>query len=161
MKMRSDQGKNVDGKTINELCQYLNIVKERSSPYHPEGNGLAERAIGSVKSLISVICESRNMSETDWDLIIYEAVLAHNSTVNKSLKYTPFMCQFSNNSRLPVDSLMGIKTNHDEKLNGKLIMDNANSNIAEAKLQHKSQHNKTCLVNQFEIGQEVMLKRNF
>ena len=35
----SDQGKNVDGKIIRDLCKKLNITKIHSSPYHPEGNG--------------------------------------------------------------------------------------------------------------------------
>ena len=59
--LRSDQGQNVDGNVIKELCGNLEIKKTRSSPYHPEGNGAAERAIGSIKTLMSLMCESRKI----------------------------------------------------------------------------------------------------
>ena len=161
VKLRSDQGKNVDGNVINDLCKYLAIVKERSSPYHPEGNGLAERAIGSVKSLVSVICESRNIPVLDWDLVIYEAVLAHNTAVNKSLKYSPFMCMFGENGQLPVDNFMGIKSSISDKLDRKIVMNDAKANLFDATQQYKKQYDKTCHQNNFTIGQEVMLKRNY
>ena len=41
----SDQGSNVDGKVIHNLCSSLGISKIHSSPYHPEGNGNAERYV--------------------------------------------------------------------------------------------------------------------
>ena len=160
--LRSDQGRNVDGNIINELCEQLAILKKRSSPYHPEGNGLAERSIGSIKSLVSVICESRKLPVTDWDTVIHEAVLAHNNTVNKSLKYSPFMCMFGNNGQLPVDNFMGIKSNElSEKLDRNVVMEDAKANMKEAAIQHKKQYDKNCHQNNFTVGQEVMLKRNF
>ena len=33
----SDQGRNVDGSLVNQLCKNLNITKLHSSPYHPQG----------------------------------------------------------------------------------------------------------------------------
>ena len=48
----SDQGRNVDGNVIKNLCEMYDIKKLRSSPYHPEGNGMAERSIGSIKTLL-------------------------------------------------------------------------------------------------------------
>ena len=45
----SDQARNIDGVIINALCKDLDIEKRRSSPYHPEGNGQAERRVQTVK----------------------------------------------------------------------------------------------------------------
>ena len=161
VKLRSDQGANVNGKVIHNLCDYLGIVKEKSSPFHPERNGLAERSIESVKSLVSVICESRSISVHDWDLVIYEAVLAHNNTMNKSLKYSPFLCMFADHAQLPVDNYMGLKEANKQKLSGKIIRQDANINLQEAKIQYKEQHDKKAVVNTYSVGQEVMMKRNF
>ena len=45
----SDQGRNVDGSLINGLCHRLGISKLRSSPYHPQGDGQAERSVETFK----------------------------------------------------------------------------------------------------------------
>ena len=39
----TDQGQQVDGEEINEMCEEYGIKKKRSSPYHPEGDGISER----------------------------------------------------------------------------------------------------------------------
>ena len=39
----SDQGRNVDGALIRELCAKYGITKLHSNAYHPEGDGDAER----------------------------------------------------------------------------------------------------------------------
>ena len=39
----SDQGRNVDGVLVKELCAKYGITKLHSSAYHPEGDGEAER----------------------------------------------------------------------------------------------------------------------
>ena len=44
----SDQARNVDGEVVNMICKQLGMDKRRSSPYHPEGNGQAERSVQSV-----------------------------------------------------------------------------------------------------------------
>jgi len=85
---------------IKELCENLEIKKTRSSPYHPEGNGSAERAIGSIKTLVSLMCESRKINIEEWDILIHEAVLAHNTRTNKSLQFPPFACMFGDNGRI-------------------------------------------------------------
>ena len=80
-----------------------------------------------------------------WCLEVHEddkKVLAHNNTVNKSLKYSPFLCMFADRAQLPVDNYMGLKEANKQKLSGKIIRQDANINLQEAKIQYKEQHDK-------------------
>ena len=44
----SDQGSSIDGGKFREFCRSLGIEKKRTTPYHPETDGMAERNIGMV-----------------------------------------------------------------------------------------------------------------
>ena len=158
--MRSDQGRNVDGAVINELCNMLEIRKDRSTPYHPEGNGLAERSIGSVKTIVRLISEGRKIDRESWDRVIHEAVLAHNARVNKSMKHSPFSCLFGVEARLPVDNFMGIQDDR-KRVDQDLVRNDARYNIAESNIAYKEQFDKNCRINDIVPGQEVMIKRNY
>ena len=47
----SDQGSNVDGSVLNEICSKFGIEKRRTTAYHSQGNGFAEQSIRNVKEL--------------------------------------------------------------------------------------------------------------
>ena len=47
------------------LLQEIGAEKRRSSPYHCEGDGLAERSIQSVKTLIRCLVAERNLRKSD------------------------------------------------------------------------------------------------
>ena len=58
----SDQGSNVDGEVMRELCDEWGIEKRRSSAYHSQGNGLAERNIRNVKEILRCVLHDRKLS---------------------------------------------------------------------------------------------------
>ena len=78
---QSDQGSNVelDGNMVRKMCEDLAIKKLRSSSNHPAGNGSAERAIGSLKTILRSICLSRSITIDRWDEVLPEAVLHFNT----------------------------------------------------------------------------------
>ena len=84
------------------LCSDLKIEKRHSSPYH-QGNSTSERTIGTIKSRVSLMLNSRKMAMSDWDLVLQEAVLYINYQVNSTLKYSPFMLTYGSNARTPVE----------------------------------------------------------
>jgi len=87
----SDQGGNVSGDLIKQLCRLLNIQKIRTTPYHPEGNGKAERTIGTVKRLLrSMIGElGRN-----WPNLLQGVLFAIRSAECRTTGYTPHCLLF-------------------------------------------------------------------
>ena len=154
----SDQGHNVDGKDIRDLCSRLGIKKLRSSPYHPQGNGSAERSIGTIKAILRAMCVSRNLPITDWDLLLPEALLAANNLTNKSSKHSAFSTMFGSHARLPIDNRFGVDKIGSE-IDRDAIRKNAELNRKEARSSYKKQHDKNTSVNEFQVGQAVLLKR--
>ena len=53
LELLSDQGPQFVGKVITQLCQNLNIDKIKTTPYHPETNGVVERFHGTLKPMLT------------------------------------------------------------------------------------------------------------
>ena len=86
----SDQGPNVDGSEIREALDMLGIKKLRSSPYHPEGDGQAERNIQTVKQTLRCIISDRELEKDCWPIILQEVAHSLNTLPNSSTRLTAF-----------------------------------------------------------------------
>ena len=51
VQLHTDQGRNFESKLIEEMCKILEINKTRTSPYHPQSDGMVERGgdVGKVR----------------------------------------------------------------------------------------------------------------
>ena len=156
----SDQGRNVDGNDVRELCVALGAKKLHSSPYHPQGNGSAERAIGTLKTIMRSMLDARRLSVREWDTVINEAVLVSNNITNKSSQFSPFHIVYGTNGRLPIDNFTGLEF-IGEQLEREEVQKRADSNRLEARATFKSRHDKKTNVNVYEPEDEVILKRTF
>ena len=156
----SDQGPNVDKSAIKELCDELGIEKRHSSPYHPQGNGSAERSIQTVKDRLRAMIIARQIPVTDWDTLLPEAVLEMNSQMNKSLKTSPFSCTFGKDARLAVDNFFQLPSITNE-LSQEEILVAANHNRDMAKKAYKVQHDKNASKEskEWKLGDRVLIKR--
>ena len=82
----TDQGQQVDGEDINDLCKEYDIEKKRSSPYHPEGDGVSERQIGVMKGLVRSQLIEKKLPQMKWPEILPDVQLAMNTKCHKSTK---------------------------------------------------------------------------
>ena len=73
------------------------------------------------------MCEAREVAAEDWDLILDEATLAYNSTVNKSTGFSPFKTMFGSNTILPIDSACKVRPS-EEHITPALVQINAEKN---------------------------------
>ena len=155
--MISDQGNNVNGAEIQSMCSELGIKKIRSSAYHPQGNGSAERAIGSMKSNLRIMCHSRSLDIHRWDTLLAEAVLHYNNARNSSSQFSPYHLAYGMDPVLPLDRMLGIAT--EQKYDQEVLQENALLNKREARENYQKQANQAVVVNDFKPGDSVLLQR--
>ena len=106
----SDQGSNVDGDTICSLCTKFAIEKRRSSAYHSQGNGFAERNIRSIREILRTLFLDRKIPQNQWRQLLPEVTFATNTTISSSTKCTPYNVVFGRNPILPEDIAFGVKS---------------------------------------------------
>ena len=106
----SDQGSNVDGDTIRSLCTKFAIEKRRSSAYHSQGNGFAERNIRSIREILRTLLLDRKIPQNQWRRLLPEVTFAMNTTISSSTKCTPYNVVFGRNPILPEDIAFGVKS---------------------------------------------------
>ena len=105
----SDQGSNVDGEVMQTLCKEYGIEKRRSSAYHSQGNGFAERNIRNVKEMLRCVLLDRKLSPSKWRQVLPELVFALNCSMSSAIKCLPYKVVFGRDPVLPIDVYLGLK----------------------------------------------------
>ena len=155
--IQSDQGSNVDGNKVRKICEDLAIKKLWSSSYHPAGNGSAERAIGSLKTILRSICLSRCIPIDRWDEVLPEAILHFNTMQNSSSKFSPFEIAYGIRGNTALDNVLGV--DNMQVRDPSLVRENVVANKADARASYQSQKNKTIKLNNYKVGDLVLLKQ--
>ena len=101
-RLHSDQGKQFESAVFQELCKRLGIQKTRTTPYHPQSDGMVERFNRTLKDMVAKYIR---LDGSDWDEVIGATVFAYNTSKHSTTGYTPFFLAHGREARLPVDSL--------------------------------------------------------
>ena len=102
--LHSDQGAQFKSQLISEVCKLLHIHKTRTTPYHPQCDGLVERF---NRTLLDMLATCTGDHPFDWEQHIRKVCMAYNSSVHASTGYTPFYLMFGRQARLPLDVMYG------------------------------------------------------
>ena len=103
--IHSDQGRNFESTLFRELCRLLDIKKTRTSPYHPQSDGLIERFNRTLLSMLSLFVDD---NQTNWDFLLPYVMMAYRSSVHTSTGFTPYKVLFGQEIVLPVDVMLGV-----------------------------------------------------
>ena len=74
--LHSDQGKQFESEVMQEVCNILGIKKSRTSPYHPQCDGLVER---SNRTLLSMLATTTQSHLIDWEDQLPKVCMAYGS----------------------------------------------------------------------------------
>ena len=103
-RLHSDQGRQFESKLVKEVCRVLQVEKSRTSPYHPQGDGLVERY---NRTLLDMLATSAKSNLNDWERYVRAVCYAYNTSVQSSTGFTPHFLMFGREARLPVDLQFG------------------------------------------------------
>ena len=98
--LHSDQGKQFESALFQEVCKILRIEKTRTTPYHPQSDGLVERYNRTLKTMLTTCTDERPF---DWESYVPKVCMAYNTSVHSTTGYTPHYLPFGQEARLPVD----------------------------------------------------------
>ena len=90
---------------LKETCLLLGVQKTRTSPYHPQSDGLIERFNRTLLNMLSIAAVE---NERDWDLRVPLLMLAYRTSTQESTGCTPFYLMFGREARLPADVMFGL-----------------------------------------------------
>lgn len=103
-RIHSDQGRCFEAAIIKELCALLKVEKTRTTPYHPQGNGMTERFNSTLMNMLGTLEPSQ---KTNWKDYVETMTFAYNTTKHTSTGYSPSFLMFGREPRIPLDLVAG------------------------------------------------------
>ena len=83
--LHSDQGRQFESSLLREVCRSLGIHKTRTTPYHPQGDGLVERFNRTLLNMLGTTAEDHPAT---WETLLPKLCIAYNTSIQASTGYT-------------------------------------------------------------------------
>ena len=95
-----DQGCNFEAMLIKEICALLGIQKTRTTPYHPQSDGMIERF---NRTLLNMLSAALFDDDKCWDLQLPTIMLAYRTSTQETTGASPFSLMFGHDPQLLID----------------------------------------------------------
>ena len=98
--IHSDQGREFENKIMQEICLLGGSHKTKTTPYHPESDGMVERF---NRTLLMMLAMFAGKNRDDWDDLLPAVMMAYRSSVHESTGFSPYRLMFGEECTLPMD----------------------------------------------------------
>ncbi|KAJ8352284.1 hypothetical protein SKAU_G00237600 [Synaphobranchus kaupii] len=162
--LHSDQGRNFESQLMAEVCKRLGVTKTRTTPLHPQSDGLVERFNRTLATQLAILASQH---QRDWDRHLPLVLWAYRSAVQESSQLTPAALMFGRELRTPVDLVFGAPPEPEEpsrtreeyyhRLRNRLLVahDFARKAQASAGVKQKRWYDTRCRGRAFAAGEQV------
>ena len=96
----TDQGSNFTSQLLSEVYRMLQISPIRTSPYHPQTDGLVERFNQTLKAMLRRTAVEEGK---DWDKLLPYLLFAYRQVPQASTGFSPFELLYGREVRGPLD----------------------------------------------------------
>jgi hypothetical protein len=99
----TDGGTNYRSSLMEAVYEYMDIKCLRTTPFHPQCNGLSEKTVQTTKAMIRACVDD---NQTNWDQLLEKLSFAYNTSVQLTTRLTPFELQFGRKPNIPIDIVL-------------------------------------------------------
>ena len=97
--IHTDQGAQFESQLMSELCQLWKVEKTRTTPYHPQANGVVERNNRLLGDSLRTMLLDKGQDE--WDTLLPQLMRAFRGTPHSTTGETPNLMMLGRELRLP------------------------------------------------------------
>ena len=165
----TDNGSNFVSKTMREYCTTMGIEQIKTSPYHPQTDGMVERFNATLKRLLRKITQN---PKVEWDECLPYVLWAYRGTVHKTTGFSPYQMSYGRPMRMPPDQMVRYWRGKEEqgqnttiefvetlKANIQVVRDLAYEKEIKEKESQKFSHDRKSVVRNFDVGEYVLVFR--
>ena len=98
----TDQGSNFTSQLLKEVYRMIRVNPVRTSPYHPQTDGLVDRFNGTLKGMLRRLPKEEL---DDWDKMSPYLLFAYREVPQESTGFSPFEMLYGHRVRGPLDIL--------------------------------------------------------
>ena len=165
LEIHTDQGREFEAGLFRGVCRLLGIHKTRTTPFHPQSDGMVERFNRTVKAMLSMFVAE---NQDDWDEHLPYVMMAYRSSQHDATKFTPNMLMLGREVGLPLDVVVRSPEEQTETTEALDYVDGLRGRIArahefprrhlrKAQSYQKQQYDHRAQGAGFELGQAVWL----
>ena len=161
----TDQGTNFTSELLAEMYRLLHINGLRTSPYHPQTDGMVERFNGTLKEMLRK-CAIEDGK--DWDRLLPYVLFAYREAPHESTGFSPFELLYGREIRGPLDVLKEeweAKSRNESVVSHIMLMRErlesmasiVQENMKRAQAQQKQWYDRTARERVLEEGEKVLV----
>ena len=98
--IHTDQGVQFESNLFQEVCRLLQIQKTRTTPYHPQSDGMVERNNRTILTMLSAFV---NEHQNDWDEHLPYVSMAYRAAEHETTGNTPNYMMLGREVTTPLD----------------------------------------------------------
>ena len=162
----TDQGTNFTSQLLAEVYRFLHIRPIKTTPYHPQTDGLVERFNRTLKSMLK---KAASKDGKDWDRILPYLLFAYREVPQASTGFSPFELLYGHHVRGPLDilkesweastkspeSVVSYVLTMQERLAA--IRDVVHENLQNAQTTQKEWYDRNARNREFQPGDQVLV----
>ena len=164
----TDNGSNFMSKVMQQLCMLTGVKQLKTSPYHPQMDGMVERFNATLKRLLRKLVAN---PKVEWNECLPYVLWAYRGTIHKTTGFSPYQLIFGKEMRMPLDELVQYWKGKEEedcssvseyihslRASMELVREMAYEREKGEKTKQKTYYNQKARVRAFKVGSFVLFR---